>query len=279
MKIQLLLLCSVSGLCFWFPVQHGHCSEQTHTPVLQQHHHKHTDHQPVIDGNDEQNVFISEVESSSVSSGITDLNPVCRSHECLLSSYSHPEPPNRSEKRKTHEANRPEEIPTFEEWTKIMMEAQITHSRRALSRRRKKLQQPFTNYASVECGAKNPVLQPRGQVSVSVFQSTSAFSDGEHGHVHLNPCNNKIWFIIELCQPIQVKQLDIANFEIFSSNPKDFLVSISDRYPNKKWLKLGTFHARDERTVQSFPLDEHLFAKYIKMFTKYIKVSCPLFTG
>lgn len=30
-----------------------------------------------------------------------------------------------------------------------------------------------------------------------------------------------------------MKQLDIANFELFSSTPKDFLVSISDRYePN-----------------------------------------------
>lgn len=37
-------------------------------------------------------------------------------------------------------------------------------------------------------------------------------------------------FVIELCEPIQVKQLDIANFELFSSTPKDFLVSISDRY-------------------------------------------------
>jgi len=36
-------------------------------------------------------------------------------------------------------------------------------------------------------------------------------------------------FVIELCEPIQVKQLDIANFELFSSTPKDFLVSISDR--------------------------------------------------
>ncbi|MEQ2214778.1 hypothetical protein XENOCAPTIV_019738, partial [Xenoophorus captivus] len=36
-------------------------------------------------------------------------------------------------------------------------------------------------------------------------------------------------FIIELCEPIQLKQLDIANFELFSSTPKDFLVSISDR--------------------------------------------------
>lgn len=37
------------------------------------------------------------------------------------------------------------------------------------------------------------------------------------------------------------------------------------RYPTNKWQKLGTFHARDERTVQSFPLDEHLYAKYVKV--------------
>ncbi|XP_048845217.1 SUN domain-containing ossification factor-like [Brienomyrus brachyistius] len=81
----------------------------------------------------------------------------------------------------------------------------------------------------------------------------------------LNPCSNKIWFVIELCEPIQVKQLDIANFELFSSTPKDFLVSISDRYPTNKWMKLGTFHAQDKRTVQSFPLDEQLYAKYVKV--------------
>ncbi|ERE70968.1 protein osteopotentia-like protein [Cricetulus griseus] len=45
----------------------------------------------------------------------------------------------------------------------------------------------------------------------------------------LNPCSTKIWFVIELCEPIQVKQFDIANYELFSSTPKDFLVSISDR--------------------------------------------------
>ncbi|KAG8539772.1 hypothetical protein GDO81_020388, partial [Engystomops pustulosus] len=43
-------------------------------------------------------------------------------------------------------------------------------------------------------------------------------------------------------------------------------------YPTNKWVKLGTFHARDERTVQSFPLDEQMYAKYVKMFIKYIKV-------
>ncbi|XP_048018962.1 SUN domain-containing ossification factor-like isoform X3 [Megalobrama amblycephala] len=150
-----------------------------------------------------------------------------------------------------------QEIPTFDEWTKIMMEtekSQVTpHAPDG-----KKLQQTITNYASVECGAKILSSNPEAK-------STSAVLMENMDMYMLNPCNNKIWFIIELCQPIQVKQLDIANFEIFSSNPKDFLVSISDRYPNKKWVKLGTFHARDERTVQSFPLDEHLFAKYVKV--------------
>lgn len=41
--------------------------------------------------------------------------------------------------------------------------------------------------------------------------------------------------------------------------------SAHPRYPTNKWQKLGTFHARDERTVQSFPLDEHLYAKYVKV--------------
>lgn len=42
------------------------------------------------------------------------------------------------------------------------------------------------------------------------------------------------------------------------------------RYPTNKWIKLGTFHARDERNVQSFPLDEQMYAKYVKV-TQYCK--------
>ncbi|XP_028988022.1 SUN domain-containing ossification factor-like isoform X2 [Betta splendens] len=165
----------------------------------------------------------------------------------------------------------PEDIPTFDEWKRKMMEVEkektlSTHtSNNGASNTVKKVQKNFNNYASVECGAKILGSNPEAK-------STSAILQENMDLYMLNPCSNKIWFIIELCEPIQVKQLDIANFELFSSTPKDFLVSISDRYPTNKWLKLGTFHARDERTVQSFPLDEHLYAKYVKMFTKYIKV-------
>ncbi|XP_068196500.1 SUN domain-containing ossification factor-like isoform X2 [Antennarius striatus] len=165
----------------------------------------------------------------------------------------------------------PEDIPTFDEWKRKMMEVekektQSGHtSNNGASHTAKKVQKNFNNYASVECGAKILGANPEAK-------STSAILKENMDLYMLNPCSNKLWFIIELCEPVQVKQLDIANFELFSSSPKDFLVSISDRYPTNKWLKLGTFHARDERTVQSFPLDEHLYAKYVKMFTKYMKV-------
>lgn len=161
-------------------------------------------------------------------------------------------------------AKDPEDIPTFDEWKRKMMEVekektQSTHtSNNVGSHTVKKVQKNFNNYASVECGAKILGANPEAK-------STSAILKENMDLYMLNPCSNKIWFIIELCEPIQVKQLDIANFELFSSTPKDFLVSISDRYPTNKWLKLGTFHARDERTVQSFPLDEHLYAKYVKV--------------
>uniref|UniRef100_A0A3Q0SB96 SUN domain containing ossification factor n=1 Tax=Amphilophus citrinellus TaxID=61819 RepID=A0A3Q0SB96_AMPCI len=160
---------------------------------------------------------------------------------------------------------RKEDIPTFDEWKKQVMEvekekSQSLHTSTSGSPHpTKKVQKNFkNNYASVECGAK--ILSANSEA-----KSTSAILMENMDLYMLNPCSNKIWFVIELCEPIQVKQLDIANFELFSSTPKDFLVSISDRYPTNKWVKLGTFHARDERIVQSFPLDEQLYAKYVKV--------------
>ncbi|KAI3368957.1 hypothetical protein L3Q82_025931 [Scortum barcoo] len=158
-----------------------------------------------------------------------------------------------------------EDIPTFDEWKKQVMEVEKEKSQSLHTSTSgtphpvKKVQKNFkNNYASVECGAK--ILSANNEA-----KSTSAILMENMDLYMLNPCSNKIWFVIELCEPIQVKQLDVANFELFSSTPKDFLVSISDRYPTNKWVKLGTFHARDERIVQSFPLDEQLYAKYVKV--------------
>ncbi|XP_057697111.1 SUN domain-containing ossification factor isoform X2 [Corythoichthys intestinalis] len=158
-----------------------------------------------------------------------------------------------------------DDIPTFDEWKKQVMEVEKEKSQNlhtstsSIVQPVKKVQKNFkNNYASVECGAK--ILSANNEA-----KSTSAILMENMDLYMLNPCSNKIWFVIELCEPIQVKQLDIANFELFSSTPKDFLVSLSDRYPTNKWVKLGTFHARDERIIQSFPLDEQLYAKYVKV--------------
>ncbi|XP_069718472.1 SUN domain-containing ossification factor isoform X2 [Phaenicophaeus curvirostris] len=158
----------------------------------------------------------------------------------------------------------PGDIPTFDEWKKKVMEvekekSQSMHPSAASAQHStKKVQKNRNNYASVECGAKILAANPEAK-------STSAILMENMDLYMLNPCSAKIWFVIELCEPVQVKQLDIANHELFSSTPKDFLVSISDRYPTNKWIKLGTFHARDERNVQSFPLDEQMYAKYVKV--------------
>ncbi|XP_009074751.1 PREDICTED: SUN domain-containing ossification factor, partial [Acanthisitta chloris] len=165
----------------------------------------------------------------------------------------------------------PGDIPTFDEWKKKVMEVEKEKSQSMHpsavggQHATKKVQKNRNNYASVECGAKILAANPEAK-------STSAILMENMDLYMLNPCSTKIWFVVELCEPVQVKQFDIANHELFSSTPKDFLVSISDRYPTNKWIKLGTFHARDERNVQSFPLDEQMYAKYVKMFIKYIKV-------
>ncbi|XP_010783590.1 SUN domain-containing ossification factor isoform X3 [Notothenia coriiceps] len=207
-------------------------------------------------------------EAQDLEEGLTDLD-----QEGNTSQHNEPQAGQGNVAREPDPpVPRKEDIPTFDEWKKQVMEvekekSQSLHTSSSGSPHPvKKVQKNFkNNYASVECGAK--ILSSNNEA-----KSTSAILMENMDLYMLNPCSNKIWFVIELCEPIQVKQLDIANFELFSSTPKDFLVSISDRYPTNKWVKLGTFHARDERIVQSFPLDEQLYAKYVKMFIKYIKV-------
>ena len=57
----------------------------------------------------------------------------------------------------------------------------------------------------------------------------------------LNPCSTQVWFIVELCDLAQVKSIQIANFELFSSTPESFRVYVSKRYPTREWLCQGHF--------------------------------------
>ena len=84
----------------------------------------------------------------------------------------------------------------------------------------------------------------------------------------LNPCKAKagIWFVVELCEPIQVSSLELANFELYSSTPKDLIIYGSQNYPTREWISLGTYTASDERNLQHFDVKDQVdFMKYIKI--------------
>lgn len=162
-----------------------------------------------------------------------------------------------------------EEIPSFSEWTQKQLEEAEKKEQVNTSVQNNNLngkQSSGTklrskNYASPDCGAKIVAANPEA-VSPSSVLSPS------RDEYKLNTCTSRIWFIVELCEAVQAKKIELANFELFSSSPKDFTVSVSDRFPTRDWSVVGQFSAKDERDVQSFDLHPHLFGRYIKVEVK-----------
>ncbi|KYB27463.1 SUN domain-containing ossification factor isoform X1 [Tribolium castaneum] len=163
--------------------------------------------------------------------------------------------------------NLTEEIPSFSEWAqKQLQEAEKNKSNTSThhpngNKQASGAKLRWKNYASLDCGAKVVASNPEA-VSPSAILSPS------RDEYKLNTCTSRIWFIVELCEAIQAKKIDLANFELFSSSPKDFAVFVSDRFPTREWSNVGHFTAKDERDVQSFDLHPHLFGKYIKVEVK-----------
>lgn len=114
------------------------------------------------------------------------------------------------------------------------------------------------NYASPDCGAKIVAANPEANSAKNVLVST-------RDEYMLNACTSRVWFVVELCEAIQAKKIELANFELFSSSPKDFSVYVSDRFPSKDWSPVGQFTAKDVKDVQSFTLHPHFFGKFIKV--------------
>lgn len=159
-----------------------------------------------------------------------------------------------------------EDIPSFSEWTqKQLEEAEKKKEKGNTSSNSQQTQKPGSNlklrsknYASPDCGAKIVASNPEAVSAGSVLSPS-------RDEYKLNTCTSRIWFVVELCEAIQAKKIDLANFELFSSSPKDFVVSVSDRSPSRDWSSVGQFQAKDERDIQSFNLHPHLFGKFIKV--------------
>ena len=83
----------------------------------------------------------------------------------------------------------------------------------------------------------------------------------------LNKCTDKAWFVVELCESIKAFKVELANFELFSSSPKDIRISMSNVFPgrDKDWILYGQFVAKDDRDVQNFISNEGVFGKFVKV--------------
>ena len=83
----------------------------------------------------------------------------------------------------------------------------------------------------------------------------------------LNKCSDRAWFVVELCESIKAFKIEIANFELYSSVPKDIRISMGNVHParDKDWTLFGQFEAQDDRAVQIFLSSEGVFGKFVKV--------------
>merc|ERR1719376_526287 len=118
------------------------------------------------------------------------------------------------------------------------------------------------NYASPDCGSKILSSNPEAQhISAVLSENKDVYM--------LNPCSANIWFNVELCEAVQVQQIQLANYELFSSAPHEFDVYVSERYPAREWVHIGSFKGENSRDLQTFePEKDVMFAKFVKIEMK-----------
>ena len=76
------------------------------------------------------------------------------------------------------------------------------------------------NYGSSECGAK--VIASNKEAS----NLQTALNENKDEYV-IQPCTARKWLVIELCEPVLIRKIDIGNLELFSSTFENFTVYIS----------------------------------------------------
>ncbi|XP_016963874.1 uncharacterized protein LOC108033782 isoform X2 [Drosophila biarmipes] len=174
-------------------------------------------------------------------------------------------------------ANEEVPMPVFSEWAQKQMEAEASREQAMEleqqvvnnSAQRKNntgssggkppsLMLRSKNYASPDCGAK--IIAHNSE-----SKHTEAVLTTSRDEYMLSICESRIWFVVELCEAIQAQKVDVANYELFSSSPKNFTVAVSKRFPSRDWSNVGRFAAEDKRTIQTFDLHPHLFGKFVRV--------------
>ncbi|KAL9234241.1 hypothetical protein vseg_009131 [Gypsophila vaccaria] len=115
------------------------------------------------------------------------------------------------------------------------------------------------NYASAAKGAK--VLDSNKEA-----KGASNILNKDKDKYLRNPCSAEDKFVvIELSEETLVDTIEIANFEHYSSNLKEFGLLGSLAYPTQTWVELGNFSAGNVKHAQTFTLPEPKWVRYLKL--------------
>ncbi|EFJ28523.1 hypothetical protein SELMODRAFT_441228 [Selaginella moellendorffii] len=81
-----------------------------------------------------------------------------------------------------------------------------------------------------------------------------------------NPCSAEDKFVVvELSEETLVDTIVIANYELYSSNPRELELLGSLMFPTEEWKLLGKFEAENVRQPQRFVLPKPEWARYLKL--------------
>ncbi|XP_024531221.1 SUN domain-containing protein 4 [Selaginella moellendorffii] len=115
------------------------------------------------------------------------------------------------------------------------------------------------NYAAASLGAKvlGANKEGKGAGNILVKGNDKYFR---------NPCSAKEKFVmVELAEEILVETFVIANYELYSSNPRELELLGSLSYPTSGWRLLGKFEARNVGQPQRFILSKPEWARYLQL--------------
>ena len=115
------------------------------------------------------------------------------------------------------------------------------------------------NFASVDCGAKIVDVTKDTKLPKAILR------DNRDEYL-LFKCHSEKFVVIELCEEILIENVEIVNFEFFSSMFREVRLFITDHYPSERWKILGTFQANNTRSLQRFEVPDP------KMWSRFLKV-------
>ncbi|KAI3378652.1 hypothetical protein SNEBB_009510 [Seison nebaliae] len=104
------------------------------------------------------------------------------------------------------------------------------------------------NYALIKCGAS---------IKSSSSKHSNAILTESLDDYLLSPCKDlPIYVVVELCEMIHLTHIVLGNLELFSNNPKTFLLYVSERANPKDWTQrlIAKFYGANRREQQIFSL-------------------------